>query len=313
MKCILFCCHSSSLHLAQQMLKKKLLVGIVVPSKAVEFHQHISFLAKLSNVDLLITSADELNDKLLTWLEERSPDVCIVNTFSYLLPKMVIDVPKYGTWNFHGGKLPEYRGPFPLFWQIKQGVDELTLTLHKMNEFYDAGSIFQETRLKIGKWDTHDVALNRLAQNASKMLGDLLEALPTGDLKLSPQDESKSKFYKKPMMEDIIIQWNTMSASQILNLVRACNLSAGGAVAYFRSAEVRVYEVEAVPLTDPPEAAPGTVAAVGGDPNLYILCIDSSILRVNVLAVEGVISSGMNFKKIMDVATGEKFLSSQEL
>jgi len=173
MNSILFCCHRSSIFTVQKLIEEKKLLGLVVPVQYDEFLEELRVLAVISKIEIFTVTKKSFSGDLTQWLKLKSPDVMIVNTFPYKIPKAVLDIPKCGVWNFHGGQLPDFRGPTPVFWQIAKGVSELTMTLHKMDEGLDSGPILLERKLKITDWDTHDIALNRLAQKAPEMLDEL--------------------------------------------------------------------------------------------------------------------------------------------
>ncbi|MFC5049978.1 methionyl-tRNA formyltransferase [Rubritalea spongiae] len=313
MKCVLFCSHKSSLFTALYLLKNGHLSGVVAAGNSPEFVKEIEVFSRLHKIAFKLIESDKTLDGLADWIIKTEAKVIIVNTFSHKIPSTVLDSVPCGAWNIHSGALPEYRGPVPVFWQLRNGETQLTLSLHQMTAKLDSGPVFDQLKIELCEADTHDVALNRANQRAPELIEKLFNSLATDTVTLTPQDESLANYQTKPNQKDFTINWERMDSKAIRNLVRACNLIAGGAISYYKSMEFRIYEVVCLPLNDPPDEPPGTIATITGDPNLYVLCRDSALLRMNVLGFSEAVCSGDHFKKMLDVKSGEKFTSSMEV
>ncbi len=74
-----------------------------------------------------------------------SPDIIFVSCFARKIPDEVLAVPIIGCFNLHPSALPAYRGPDPVFWQFRDGVSEMGVTLHRMSAQLDAGDILCQT------------------------------------------------------------------------------------------------------------------------------------------------------------------------
>src|SRR5262249_58281079 len=105
---------------------------------------NLRHLARLAGIPLHEASRDDLTaggGSTVTWLRALRPDVLLSFAFPYRLPPEILDVPRLGGFNVHGGKLPEYRGPQPVFWEILNREPEGAVTVHRLDEQFDHGAI----------------------------------------------------------------------------------------------------------------------------------------------------------------------------
>ena len=84
-----------------------------------------------------------------TRLRPHTPDIGVVSCFPHRLHENLLKLPAFGCYNLHPSLLPQYRGPTPLFWQLRQGETETGVTLHKMCAGIDTGDIVAQQRLLI--------------------------------------------------------------------------------------------------------------------------------------------------------------------
>lgn len=77
-------------------------------------------------------------------LEGYRPDLLIVFGFAWKLPRSVLDIPRLGAINVHVSMLPEYRGPAPLLWAIRNGDSTAGITIHRMDEDFDTGNVLAQ-------------------------------------------------------------------------------------------------------------------------------------------------------------------------
>lgn len=146
------------------------------------------------------------------------PDVALVSCFAYRIPGPLLELPSHGFFNLHPSLLPAYRGPYPLFWQLRDGLREIGLTVHRLEEALDTGPIaLQETvRLDDGMQAAEIEQL--LGAHGGRMFTQLLEALATGDLSLRPQPENGS-YQGRPQESDFALD-RRWSARQAYNFMR---------------------------------------------------------------------------------------------
>ncbi len=103
-----------------------------------------------------------------------SPDIVLVSCFARKIPHEVLSVPAIGCFNLHPSALPAYRGPDPVFWQFRDGVSEMGVTLHRMSAQLDAGDIISQTTVTIPNGVTMQQASVLLAEAGSRLIIQVL-------------------------------------------------------------------------------------------------------------------------------------------
>jgi methionyl-tRNA formyltransferase len=152
-------------------------------------------------------------------LRALNADLQIVVAFR-MLPEVVWSMPPHGTFNLHGSLLPQYRGAAPINWAIINGEKETGVTTFFLKHEIDTGSIIFQEKEPIHENDTVGDLYGRLMIKGARLVVKTVEAIETGTVVTSPQDESiEIKHAPKIFKEDCQIDWNK-SASDIYNFVR---------------------------------------------------------------------------------------------
>jgi methionyl-tRNA formyltransferase len=94
-----------------------------------------------AGTDLLLPGSSE---GLGAALRGYDLDLLVCYGFSWRLPRSVLRIPRYGVVNVHCSMLPQYRGPAPVLWAIRNGDPSLGVTVHRMNEEFDAGPVLAQ-------------------------------------------------------------------------------------------------------------------------------------------------------------------------
>lgn len=152
-------------------------------------------------------------------IKELAPDAIIVAAYGKILPKEMLDFPRYGCINVHGSLLPKYRGAAPIQWSVINGDAQTGVTIMQMNEGIDTGDILLKRVIPIGIDDTAESMFEKLAELGGKTLIEALEMLERGELHPEKQDESLACY--APMLDKSIslIDWNK-TGNEVHNLVR---------------------------------------------------------------------------------------------
>jgi len=195
-------------------------------------------------------------------LRALAPDVMVIWSYSMILPKSVIDVPRRGCVNLHGGLLPHYRGPHVMQWAIINGETETGVTLHYVDAGIDTGPVIAEERFPIEPEDDAFVVRGKLREAGTRLLRTWWPAIADGTAPRAPQDESRAKYYPLRTPEDGRIDW-TAPAATIHNLVRALAPPWPGAFTRL-GAEKLVLRRVAVLAGEGASARPGIVGSVDG-------------------------------------------------
>lgn len=193
-------------------------------------------------------------------------DLQVVVAFR-MLPEMVWDMPRLGTFNLHASLLPKYRGAAPLNWAIINGEKESGVTTFKLQHEIDTGNIIFQEKVGIGPDDNVEVLHDQLMDIGARLVVRTVDALAGGKPEMKAQEELIAQGQvptpaPKIFKDDCLINWNS-TCLQIKNLVRG--LSPYPA-AWTRLADgegnetsMKIYKVEIENTNEHPE--PGCVVS----------------------------------------------------
>jgi methionyl-tRNA formyltransferase len=153
-------------------------------------------------------------------LEKENIDLIITAAFSKLIPRSIIDLPKYGCINVHPSLLPEYRGPSPIQYAILNGNKKTGVTIMLVDEQIDHGHILLQKEMEIAPKETSQGLHDKLAEIGAELLLDLINKLLAKKIKPVSQDESKATYTKIIKREDGQINWRK-SPEEIERMIRA--------------------------------------------------------------------------------------------
>ncbi|MFH0792157.1 MAG: methionyl-tRNA formyltransferase [bacterium] len=161
------------------------------------------------------------NEDLEKKIREIEPDLVIVAAYNRLIPKEVLEIPKYGFINVHPSLLPNWRGASPLQATILNGDKETGVMIIKMDEIIDHGPIIAERTINLTNPKIKFLELSdQLAHIGAELLIDVVPKLIEGSALSKIQDDEKATYTKIITKEDGRINWNN-SAEQIERQIRA--------------------------------------------------------------------------------------------
>ena len=154
-------------------------------------------------------------------IKELNADVSVVVAFGQILPKEVLETPKYGSINVHGSLLPKYRGAAPIQWAVINGETTTGVTTMYMDEGLDTGDMIFKEETEIGKEETAGELYERLKIMGANLLVKTLEAIEKGD---APREKQigESTYAHMLTKETGVIDWSKTS-KEIGCLVRGVN------------------------------------------------------------------------------------------
>lgn len=157
--------------------------------------------------------------EFLAELKALNANLQIVVAFR-MLPEVVWDMPEIGTFNLHGSLLPQYRGAAPINWAIINGEKETGVTTFFLKHQIDTGDLILQEKETILEDDNVGTVYERLMQKGSKLVLKTVEQISQGEVKTSPQDESKEIKHAPKIFKDTCeIDWNK-NASENYNFIR---------------------------------------------------------------------------------------------
>ena len=155
-------------------------------------------------------------------LKELNPDVIVVAAYGQILPKAVLDLPKFGCVNIHGSLLPKYRGAAPIQQSVLDGEKVTGVTTMLMDVGLDTGDILLKAETEIGENETAGELFDRLAVLGGELIVETLDKLKKGEITPQKQDESLATHTSKISKKLCPIDFNK-SAFEVHNKVRGLN------------------------------------------------------------------------------------------
>ena len=207
-------------------------------------------------------------------IKELAPEVIVVVAYGKILPKEILEYPKYGCVNGHASLLPKLRGASPIQWAIVSGETETGVTAMLMDEGMDTGDILETETVKIGDNETGEELFERLSDISARLMIKTLDDLQNGAVKPKKQDESKATYAPIIKKEMALIDFNK-SAKEVFNAVRGFY---SWPCAYFTLDGKRV-KVLSCKINDKC-GEPSTV--IESDNKLIIACCDKSVELLDV-------------------------------
>lgn len=221
------------------------------------------------------------SDETFEIINSLEPDFIVVSAYGNILPKRILEIPKYGCVNLHGSLLPKYRGAAPIQWSVING-DEITgVTTMLMDVGLDTGDILLTSQKVIGPEETAGEVFDALANLCPDLLIRTLKALEQGSITPVKQDNENATYVSVLKKEMSVIDW-TETASVIHNLIRGMN-PWPVARTFFNGKVLKVY-VSAV--CGKKSSAPAGSVTVDGD-DIFVTCGEGSVLKLSEIQLEG--------------------------
>ena len=175
-------------------------------------------LAEAHNIPVFTPKSFKKDPEAVAHFQSLKADVAIVAAYGLILPRSVLNAPKYRCLNIHASLLPRWRGAAPIQYAIWKGDEKSGVTIMQMEEGLDTGPMLSKREIDISEMtatELHDA----LSIMGSEMIVDILkDEIPAGE----KQDDSITTYASMLKKEDGIIDW-TKTATEIDAQVRALN------------------------------------------------------------------------------------------
>ena len=208
------------------------------------------------------------------------PDVIVVAAFGQILPKAVLQIPRYGCINIHPSLLPRFRGASPVATALLAGDGFTGASIMLMDEGLDTGPVLMRAAVPVAPRDNTGSLSEKLSLIAASLLLEALAGWTRGQIKPRPQDPAAATYCDEISKEAGEIDWR-LPAVDIWRRVRAYNPWPG---AYTRWQGRQLKIVAAEPLPEGAGAAPGQVAARGAG---FGIGTGVGVLGVSAVQLEG--------------------------
>jgi methionyl-tRNA formyltransferase len=200
------------------------------------------------------------NFEFIEEIKSLNPDMLCVVAYGKILPKELLEIPKYGSINVHGSLLPKYRGAAPIQWSVLNGDSETGITTMFMDEGMDTGDMILQEKVTIDKEETTGELWDKLSKIGAKLLVETIKKIEEAEAKgnksleeikkeigakKQPEECTIAPMLKKEMAE---IDWKK-SANEIHNLIRGLN-PIMGAYTYINQNKVKIWKAEIIENTE---------------------------------------------------------------
>ena len=184
------------------------------------------------------------NEEFIKEIKELNPDIICVVAYGKILPKEILDIPKYGCINVHGSLLPKYRGAAPIQWAIINGEKTTGITTMYMDIGMDTGDMILKEEVEIGEDETTGKLWERLSKIGGTLLVKTINLIEKGK---APREKQGEDYTVAPMLskEMAQIDWNKKSSKDIKNLVRGLD-PIMGAYTFINNKKIKIWKVNII-------------------------------------------------------------------
>ncbi|MCZ2154677.1 MAG: methionyl-tRNA formyltransferase [Bryobacterales bacterium] len=222
--------------------------------------------------------------EVIAQLTSEAPDAIVVVGYGQIIPRAILDIPRFGIINVHGSLLPKYRGAAPIQWAVANGETVTGVTTMLINEGLDTGDMLLREKSPIGPDETALSVAARLADIGADLLVRTLDGVATNAIQPEPQNNADATLAPILSRADGLVDWNR-PASVIYNRYRGFQ-PWPGAWTLFRGTRFQLKEL--VPAPDKVTAGgemPGTLIAERK--RLYVVADDREALELRGVQLEG--------------------------
>lgn len=178
-------------------------------------------------------------NQLIGAITELAPTVIVVACWHTRLPDPLLAIPVWGGWNIHPSLLPAFRGPTPLFWQRRAGLENGGVTIHGMVHQWDAGDIYAQAPLAFIEGATMEQLDQQTGTVGGALLVSLLAEMAVGRAKPTPQPKGGS-YQSFPTVAEFVVPtawqarhaWNFMRAAESFGIPFTIQGKSGSIVAH---------------------------------------------------------------------------------
>ncbi|MGN1012726.1 MAG: methionyl-tRNA formyltransferase [Clostridia bacterium] len=216
------------------------------------------------------------NDEVLEQLKELNPDVIAVVAYGKILPKEILELPKYGCINVHGSLLPKYRGAAPMQWALINGEEKTGITTMFMDVGMDTGDMLLKEEVEIKDEYNLESIHDILMQIGSKLLVETIDKVVDGTIVRIPQPEEGTN---APMITREMTKIDfSKKPREIFNFVRGLSPFPGTYMELEDGRKFKVFDVDYIEDESIDSTVePGDILLMSKD-SLYIRCKNGYIM-----------------------------------
>ena len=209
-------------------------------------------------------------------LRELAPDIIIVAAFGQIIPKTILDLPKFGCINIHASLLPKYRGAAPIQQAVIDGEKESGVTIMRMGTGLDTGDMISRIVVPIEAEETGGSLFDKLAQAGADLLIETLPSIENGTANYEKQPEESPTPYAAMITKKMGLMDFSKSAEELERLVRGLN-PWPSAYTFLNGKTLKVWKSTVEKGVNGGKAAPGTITAVD-KAGIHVACGENTLV-----------------------------------
>ena len=211
-----------------------------------------------------------------------TPDIIVTAAYGQIVPRALLDAPKYGCINVHASLLPKYRGGAPIHQAIIDGEKETGISIMYMEEKLDAGDVLAQQATPIEADDDVGTMHHKLSEIGANLLITTMEEIQSGQAKAVPQESDQVTFAPNIRREQEELSWQK-PAQQLANQVRGMR-PWPGAFTWFEGKRLKVWAATAT--TETTSIKPGTVLRSNKE-GIFVASGDGTVLCLTNVQLAG--------------------------
>ncbi|MFH1362398.1 MAG: methionyl-tRNA formyltransferase [bacterium] len=238
-------------------------------------------------------------------IKSLAPEVIVVVAYGKILPREILDIPKFGCLNVHASLLPKYRGAAPVQWALLKGEAETGITIMKLDELLDTGDILLQEKVQISDEDTTQTLLEKLFTKAGPLLLKALEQLEKGSANFIKQKDSDATNAPSIQKEAGELNWQK-SSLDLHSRIRAM-IPWPGAHTFFKGKLLKIWRAK--PIAAGSKNEPGTILEIVKDQGFVVATANGNLLVLEVQPAGKKRMSAFQFAIGHDVKPGKNLPS----
>ena len=233
--------------------------------------------------DLDVYQPESLKTKeVFDKLKNIDPDLILVVAYGLLLPKDILELPKFGCVNIHASLLPRWRGASPMEHAIMSGDKNIGISYMEMSQGLDEGPVYEMHECPLEQNDTLSRVEEKFIQLSEKKLVSFLNKLESGTIKHQAQDETKATFSPKIDKRLLQIDWQGNSSTEIIRKINALS-SKYGTHTFLGGKRIKIHRAQN--FESDVNLDPGYISIK--DDQLVVFCKDASAILIEQVQMEG--------------------------
>lgn len=243
-------------------------------------------------------------------LKQFAPDYIVVVAYGQILPRSILEIPRFGCINVHTSLLPKYRGAAPIQAALLNGDSETGVTIMAMEEGLDTGPIISQRTIPIDANDDAQTLHDKLAKVGAELLAPTLIDFSVGKIKAQPQDHARATHVKKIKKEDGLLDW-TQPARVLQNRIRAFTPWPGAFSFQKTESKNKLLKIWRAEVQNG-NGVPGTVLAAD-NAGIVIACGQDALRIVRLQREGGRQMSAAEFLQGNPIRVGEQLIASTSM